>query len=151
MTSRARGKESGERSTTVSFGCAPVGLNCFDPAHDLVAKALAGTRAGDADRLAFELAVIEAVGNVVEHSRASELRVTITTTDHDLQACLVDDGIPFDTGGVGQDEPPADGAESGRGLMLIKRLCTEVESRRDNGRNLLTLRRRFDRDGPRDA
>ena len=97
----------------------------------------------EVDLSKFETAIVEIHGNVIEHGSprgrvvyAFELRV------HDDR--LV--GILADTGSAVPDlsqfdEPPAELAESGRGLWLAKATLDELEYIRAGGRNTWKMTR----------
>lgn len=111
-------------------------------AHDDVAPA---------DRARFETAVIEILGNIVEHAYeldagdagSRRFDVTLTATDTELVAAFGDDGVPMsiDLSTVGL---PDDLAESGRGLALAMSAVDDLAYERAGGRNLwrLTCHRR---------
>ena len=106
-------------------------------AHDDVAMA---------DRVRFEMAVIEILGNIVEHAYeidaadAGDRRfdVTLTATDTELVAAFGDNGVPMaiDLSAVGM---PDDLAESGRGLALAMAAVDDISYEREGDRNLWRL------------
>lgn len=93
------------------------------------------------DRIRFETAVIEILGNIVEHayrieSDGSERRfdVRLTATDEALVASFGDDGMPaaIDLSNVVM---PDEDAESGRGLALAMAAVDDISYDRSAGRN----------------
>ena len=106
-------------------------------AHDDVAVA---------DRVRFEMAVIEILGNIVEHAYeidagdAGDRRfdVTLAATDTELVAAFGDNGVPMaiDLSTVGM---PDDLAETGRGLALAMAAVDDLSYEREGGRNLWRL------------
>lgn len=98
----------------------------------------------DMDRMTFATAVIEAASNVVQHAvpetaRPVELGVDISVTPIRLEARVSAYGaecpapIDFDAA------MPDGGAESGRGLALIRALVTTVTFKRQDGTNTWIL------------
>jgi serine/threonine-protein kinase RsbW len=100
------------------------------------------------DRIRFETAVVEIVGNVVEHAyqldttsghdpgRALEVRFRLT--DALLEAEVSDNGLPvaIDLGAVTM---PDEDAESGRGLALALATVDDLSYERSDGRNRWVL------------
>jgi serine/threonine-protein kinase RsbW len=97
---------------------------------------------GIADRVRFETAVIEILGNIVEHAyeldapTAGNRRfdVTLWVTTSELGAEFGDDGVPMslDLSAVAM---PDDLAESGRGLALAMAAVDDLSYGREGGRN----------------
>lgn len=102
------------------------------------------------DRIRFETAVIEILGNIVEHAYrldagGTERRfdVSLVVTDEELVASFGDDGTPpaLDLSDVTM---PDEDAESGRGLALAMAAVDSLSYDRAEGRNhwhLTCLRR----------
>ncbi|WP_158868428.1 ATP-binding protein [Leifsonia sp. AG29] len=82
-------------------------------------------------RSAFELAVVEVVTNVVQHSeeeRPVQVELLIRTTPGGLEAVVTDDAPPVDLAVADAAMPdPEDLGESGRGLALIGLLVDRFE------------------------
>jgi serine/threonine-protein kinase RsbW len=99
-----------------------------------------------ADRVRFETAVIEILGNIVEHayqldaSAAGSRRfdVVLAATETELVASFGDDGVPMsiDLSAVAM---PDELAESGRGLALALAAVDDLDYAREGGRNLWRL------------
>jgi serine/threonine-protein kinase RsbW len=105
-----------------------------------------------ADRIRFETAVIEVLGNIVEHAYeldaapADALRrfdVSLSATSDELVARFGDNGIPMAID-LSEVTMPGVDAESGRGLALAVAALDDLSYERVDGRNLwrLTCRRR---------
>jgi serine/threonine-protein kinase RsbW len=100
-------------------------------------------------RLRFETALVEILGNIVEHAyRADEahgvrgerrVEVAVGVTGAALLAFLGDNGRPAAIDLAAVTMPPPD-AETGRGLPLAKAALDELAYHRDGSRNLWTLR-----------
>lgn len=101
------------------------------------------------DRLRFEMAVIEILGNVVEHAYAADnedvpgkegrrFEIAVGVTDGALMAHLEDNGVPteLDLSGVAMPDVLA---ESGRGLALATAALDDLTYERMQGRNLWDL------------
>jgi serine/threonine-protein kinase RsbW len=94
-----------------------------------------------ADRIRFEMALVEIVGNIVEHAfeldadaRGRLLTVALTMAPDRIEAVLSDNGLPaaIDLGAVTM---PDEDATSGRGLALAVAAVDEVGYERVEGRN----------------
>jgi len=107
------------------------------------------------DRARFETAVIEILGNIVEHAyrldpsddpddeSARRFDVSLVATDEELVASFGDNGMPvaLDLSNVTM---PDEDAESGRGLALAAAAVDDLSYERVQGRNhwrLLCVRR----------
>lgn len=90
------------------------------------------------------LAVDEAATNIARHAydgtAGGFMDVEFELTDGAIWIRLWDDGIQRDESDcVGL--PPGTPGEGGMGLNLMRAMLTSIDFRRDNGRNLLVLRR----------
>jgi serine/threonine-protein kinase RsbW len=123
---------------------ADVAVESLDLVHDTLA--LWWDEVGEIDvrtRFAFETAVIEIAGNVVEHTIAADAargrRFTLDLVAGDvLTATFRDDGLPaeLDLSAVtmaGTDD------ESGRGLALALAAVDRLDYQRVDGKNVWTL------------
>lgn len=86
------------------------------------------------ERMRFETALLELVGNVIGHTRGNErllCELTLLRTSASLEAILSDSGgaarVPFRR----QMPDPAELAESGRGIALIELLMDDFPYERD--------------------
>ena len=94
-----------------------------------------------ADRMRLELAVVEVVGNIIEHAFALDadtggrrLTVALRLSSDEVEAVLSDNGLPvaIDLGAVTM---PDEDATSGRGLALAVAAVDDVGYERVEGRN----------------
>lgn len=95
-----------------------------------------------ADRVRFEMAVIEILGNIIEHayeidSAAAGSRrfdISVAATETELVASFGDNGLPMsiDLSAVAM---PDELAESGRGLALAMAAVDDLSYEREEGRN----------------
>jgi len=134
----------------IEFGD-PAGFSYACPAEaaqarDMVRRAVADLAlwVDDAEALyELDLAITEAVANVVEHAypedAPGEVRVRIQL--HPCQGVRVeveDDGPGFDP--AGRDvAPPGPRAESGRGVYIISQLARTLEVARRDGKNVVSF------------
>lgn len=99
-----------------------------------------------ADRVRFETAVVEVLGNIIEHAyeldspAAGNRRfdVSLVASETELVAAFGDDGLPMaiDLSTVAM---PDELAESGRGLALAMAALDDLSYERQGGRNLWRL------------
>jgi serine phosphatase RsbU (regulator of sigma subunit)/anti-sigma regulatory factor (Ser/Thr protein kinase) len=97
----------------------------------------------EADLGAWELALIEAGNNAVKYAGtdAKNLPVIfeVSAGDHDVEVRVTDHTAGFDW--PRDIQLPDPGAESGRGIYLMKSLTDEICYQRSSGKNTLVLRR----------
>ncbi|MGN6607930.1 MAG: ATP-binding protein [Jatrophihabitans sp.] len=130
---------------TVVTLSAPARPETIDLVQDLVARADddTGHVVSRRDRMRFETAVVEIIGNIIEHVQCAEGRTGVTVdvrvewTAAELSARIVDDGRPSD---VSLDEPGLGDDEDGRGLFMAITFTDELKFRRDGEHNVWTLR-----------
>ncbi len=106
-----------------------------------------GTLMGLAPQACFEIqvALTEALNNIVEHALAGSHRQCITIacrkSDEYFEVSMTDHGRPI------SDHPayefPDEDKESGRGWPIIFNWTDHVEYNHDRGRNHLTLKKRL--------
>ncbi|MDD7929872.1 ATP-binding protein [Microbacterium thalli] len=124
---------------------ADVSLESVEAVHDLLLEWF--EEAGDVDprvRFAFETAVVEIAGNIVEHTvaaRGAEGRhftVQLVADEAMLTATFQDDAQPaeLDLSAVTMAE---EGAEDGRGLALALASVDRLEYRHEGGRNIWSI------------
>jgi serine/threonine-protein kinase RsbW len=94
-----------------------------------------------ADRIRFEMAIVEIVGNIVEHAfeldadaRGRLLTVALSLGPDQIEAVLSDNGLPAAIDLEAATMPDED-ATSGRGLALAVAAVDEVGYERVDGRN----------------
>jgi anti-sigma regulatory factor (Ser/Thr protein kinase) len=117
----------------------------------MVARSVAWTREAAADAelpparsLHLELAVEEAVANVVRHGypgRHGEFRIRVEGAAGVVRIEIEDAGVPFDPteNGSAAEGRPGERSAGGHGLMLIRRLASRLSYRREDGVNRLQL------------
>lgn len=102
--------------------------------------------------LDMHVALDEVLSNIVKYAyddaARHEIRIRLTAASDRLEAEVEDDGKAFDPLLASQRDPsvPLTRREpGGLGVSVVKRLMSAVSYRRGDGRNRLTLIRRFDR------
>lgn len=120
----------------------PADEDALGGAHDLLERLLDDVADLDLkDRFRFETAVIEVLGNIVEHAFTADdpaglrrLTLCLSASDDSLEAHLSDNGQPngLDLSAVTM---PDEDAESGRGLALTLRSVDDLRYRNEDGRN----------------
>ncbi|MGH7727643.1 MAG: ATP-binding protein [Vulcanimicrobiaceae bacterium] len=74
----------------------------------------------------FLTALGEAVANAIEHARTSgEIAIEVRINEARIVALVRDDGVGFPDGLAARAKLPADDAERGRGLPIIRR-CSDI-------------------------
>lgn len=99
-----------------------------------------------ADRVRFEMAVIEILGNIVEHAyemdstdtSSRRFDVSVAATESELVASFGDNGLPMSID-LSDIAMPDELAESGRGLALAMAAVDDLSYERVGGRNLWRL------------
>jgi anti-sigma regulatory factor (Ser/Thr protein kinase) len=93
------------------------------------------------DRLSFETALIELVSNIFQHEDSGispACTLTIQTFPDRIECNLVDSGVPKNVQLTGR-KMPEESAESGRGILLIQALVSELCYTRDGDYNRWTI------------
>jgi serine/threonine-protein kinase RsbW len=134
---------------------ATAGPELLDTVQDELGRVWAGAPArgagdvDDVDRMLFETALVEVLGNLVEHAHTSvgaAVRVELDLAVHPdrVEATLVDDGVwPPDAVLDGAALPEDELAESGRGLALAAAAADITHTRVDGGNRWTVVRRRI--------
>lgn len=110
-------------------------------AGQLRQQGISEERTGD-----VEIALAEAINNVVEHAyagvEAGQIHVSCHLRAGRLEIRIHDRGRPMPGGDLPSGEPaePADLPEGGFGWFLIRQLATEIKYERRGEKNLLWLR-----------
>ncbi len=108
-----------------------------------------GERAGLGPEVTFRLtlALDEIVANVIRHGfddkREHEIGVRVTVDPDVVTATVEDDGVPYDPRDAPQpdlDAPPDERQPGGLGMHLVRSTMDEVLYRRNDGRNILTMK-----------
>ena len=89
-----------------------------------------------------ELAVEEAVVNIIKHSHAAGITMNMSLQSEALNIQLSDDGKPFDPTKQETTAPEKAVAErriGGLGIALMRQTADELHYRREEGRNILTI------------
>ena len=122
-----------EKQYVVAGFAVPEGLEQLHGLLDQVRQEHPGLAPRDV--MAFETAVIEIAGNVVEHdTNATTWTFTLGVTSTELRGSLADNGTTFE-GDIDNHLPDDPLAESGRGLALAGTLLDELSYDRADGRN----------------
>jgi anti-sigma regulatory factor (Ser/Thr protein kinase) len=107
-----------------------------------------GEAHGLSRKQAFQLNLVieELFTNIVSYayrdSKEHWIHVTISCGDGRLSICIEDDGIPFNPITAGKpdlDGPVEDRKVGGLGIHLCKEMMNNMQYRRKNNRNILTL------------
>lgn len=98
-------------------------------------------------RFKLALALEESVTNVIMYAYPKEEKHTFVVTadlqQDDLVFTIEDHGVPFDPTQVPEADTTLSAEErpvGGLGIFLVRRLMDSVEYRREEGRNVLTLK-----------
>lgn len=102
-------------------------------------------------RLDIQLALEEAIVNVVQYAHPNDrnghnIEVLFHKRGDVAEFEVVDDGVPFnptDKEEVDIDAPIEQRVVGGLGIHLIRKLTDEVAYRRDNGKNVLTMKKKI--------
>jgi anti-sigma regulatory factor (Ser/Thr protein kinase) len=92
----------------------------------------------------LRVAVEETVTNVISYAHATSIVLTSEVRDAVLRLSVTDDGQPFDptTAPMADTSIPADQREEGGlGILFIRRMSDALEYRREDGRNVLTIKK----------
>jgi serine/threonine-protein kinase RsbW len=143
--------EAGETGGVVETFEAPVEEATLDLVQDrLEAFWTHDASVEAADRTRLEMAVVEIVGNIIEHAYTADssstgriLHVALTVAPDSVEAVLSDNGLPTELD-LEAVTMPGEDAVSGRGLALAVAAVDEVGYERVGGRNHWTLRCRRD-------
>ena len=98
----------------------------------------------DAGRL--RLAVEEAVGNIIDYSGATEIKIDTQDSDGLLTVTISDDGEPFDpTVAPGPDLsiPVGERPIGGLGIMFMRRMSNSLTYHREANRNILEIKIKY--------
>ena len=122
-------------------------MACLDAVQDALAKLFADACDADGvDRMLFETALVEIVGNLIEHARTAAddpvtIDVHVAVHPDRIEAVMLDNGTAPRVDPIAPGEPVEDMAEGGRGLALA-RAVAEVTHVYQAGGNRWTVTRR---------
>jgi anti-sigma regulatory factor (Ser/Thr protein kinase) len=98
--------------------------------------------------LCVNLALDEIVTNVISYAygdaRQHEILVHLALERGELAVCVVDDGRPFnpvDAPPVDLDADMKDRPIGGLGIQIVRSVMDALDYRREDGRNILTMRK----------
>ena len=126
----------------------PAGPQAAAQALDLLEEACRAWGVADRARFQLELALDEAVSNIVRHAYGGgpgEIGLRLGRIEGDVWIELWDEGPAFDP----TDAPAprlegalADRADGGMGIHLMRRVVDELQYRREGSRNILRMVKR---------
>jgi len=122
---------------------------CLEVVQDALAELWSDAPdVGPTDRMLFETALVEIVGNLVEHARRPDghpvdVHMQIFVHPDRVEARMHDNGVPapVDSGAA---EMPDEYAEGGRGLALAAAVTDLAHVREDGGNTWTIVRHRSD-------
>jgi serine/threonine-protein kinase RsbW len=130
-----------EQGVSLHFTTPPDDLNSV---HDFLEGVLESAPGiDDLDRMAFETALVELVGNVIQHADGgggTTCALTVHIEGGRLRAELTDSAEAGGVRLVGRSMPD-ELDESGRGIPFIQALVDTLEYRRDGEQNVWTITR----------
>ncbi|HEY0811747.1 MAG TPA: ATP-binding protein [Pseudonocardia sp.] len=121
---------------------------CFDEVHEALSGLWDDAPEVDgADRMLFETALVEIVGNLVEHARTHEgepvtIEGHVAVHPDRVEACLTDDGVAAELDLSAATPAADDFAEGGRGLALAKAVADVTYARTESANVWRVTRRR---------
>ena len=90
----------------------------------------------------LHIAVDEVASNLSAYSGASEVCLRFTAQSREITLTFCDDGVPYDPFAMPSPDITVSAAErpiGGLGLLLVKKLMSDVHYERCAGQNVLTL------------
>jgi len=123
----------------------PADRDALTAVCDFVGKAAAASGFDDRTSYACQLAVCEAVENIIKHGyppgAGGQIEISAASPPGELTIELVDTAPAFDPTRFPIDPriPTSEDTVGGRGLLMIRRVMDEVEYRRRGRRNVLRL------------
>ncbi|MDX2079474.1 MAG: ATP-binding protein [Terrimicrobiaceae bacterium] len=128
-------------------------MNSFDaigPAADRVVDFLAKAPDGAEAEYLARLALEELVTNIVKYGHEDkanhEIQVAADVCNGEFALCISDDGHEFDpTAATDPDTtlPAEERPIGGLGLFLVRNMADAMEYRREDGRNVVTVRKKL--------
>lgn len=99
----------------------------------------------------IDVAIDELFGNIARYAYApgtgmAVVRLEIDEASREVSLTFEDGGVPFDP--LGEPEPDVtvsakERALGGLGIFMVRRSMDDMAYRRENGRNILTIRKRW--------
>ena len=127
----------------------PADLSSVDRVRSFLKASLSRLDPGEEDFFKIELAVVEMCVNIARYAfpgGAGKITIEIAIEGRTAAVTISDDGIPFDP----RSAPKPDvgwilstGRTGGLGIYLARTLMDKFDYRREDGRNVLTLAKRF--------
>ncbi len=122
-------------------------MNCFTDIMKWVQKKIKESRCPFSDAHKIELALEEAVVNVIRHGykeKGGPLEISCSLSPKEyIQFQIADSGIPFNplefSPKVYSEEELEERIEGGLGVIIIKETMSEANYEYTNGKNVLTL------------
>ena len=136
-------------------GCAVVSLSArleeFPRLHAFLESWAAGMQLPEHPKEQLLIAADEIFTNIAAYAYPPgqgdvEIQAAYNFSDRCVTLTFTDRGVPFDPLGSADPDLAAPLAErriGGLGIFVVKKLMDKVEYRRENGRNILTLTKRF--------
>jgi anti-sigma regulatory factor (Ser/Thr protein kinase) len=127
----------------------PAVLSSVDRVRSFLQESLSPLDPREDDFFKIELAVVELCVNIARYAYpdcAGEMAIEIETDDRTATVTITDNGIPFDPRSVPKPDVSwilATGRTGGLGIYLARTLTDRFDYRREAGRNVLTLAKRF--------
>jgi serine/threonine-protein kinase RsbW len=95
----------------------------------------------------INIVLTEALVNAIKHANSAdsnkEVHIRISVSDTELLIRVHDNGQGFDLNLVPSTVCPDPLSEQGRGIYIIRSLMDSVEYRKDNGGNVLEMKKRL--------
>jgi len=127
----------------------PAVLASVDRVRSFLQESLAPLEPREDDFFKIELAVVELCVNISRYAYpngAGEMAIEIETDDRTATVMITDEGIPFDPRSVPKPDVSwilATGRTGGLGIYLARTLTDRFDYKREDGRNVLTLAKKF--------
>jgi len=101
--------------------------------------------------MSLNLAIEEAVVNVMQYAypkdTKGDVEIRVMADDKWLTFVIVDSGVEFDPTTMGDADTTLSAEErpiGGLGIFLVRQLMDIIEYKRENGKNILTLRKKLE-------
>ncbi len=127
----------------------PADLSSVDEIRAFLKDCLAPLDPGEEDFFKVELAVVEMCVNVARYAfpgGSGKVTVEIEVEDRTATVTITDHGLAFDPRSIPKPDVGrilATGRTGGLGIYLARTLMDKFDYRREDGRNVLTLVKRF--------